>query len=188
MVANIRITRYNAADVRWLIKGLKSLDKEIFNEMRREFRAAVRPTARALQSNIPYSSPVSGISPKARYARQNVDQRAPYVWKRPGMSIDVGSMSRGYRRGRQKTEPVLRIRFTDRRPNAAFSVLERAKTGRLANSVEGRYKFGDRGRWVIPQFYARQGELFEAARKILMAYAKKYSLQIAYKFGDLHKR
>lgn len=185
MVASIHITRFNAGDVRWLLKGLRSLDKDIFNEMRREFRSAVRPTARELAANIPYKSPVSGISPNAKYARQSLDDRAPYVWKKPSMSIEVGSISRGYRKGRQKTQPVLRIRFTDKRPNAAFSVLERASKGRLAESVNQLNPFGDRGRWVIPQFYKKQGELFGVARQILMAYAKKYSLQIATRFGTM---
>jgi hypothetical protein len=183
MVASIHITRYNAGDVRWLLKGLRNLDKDLYNQMRRDFRSAVRPTARQLAANIPYSSPVSGLSPNAKYARQPIDQRAPYVWKKPSASIDVGSIGRGWRKGRQKIQPVLRIRFNDKRPNSAFSVLERASKGRLAGVVGERFEFGDRGRWVIPQFYSKQQELFGVARKILLDYAKRYSLEIATKFG-----
>ena len=190
MPASITITRFNQADIRWLIKQMKSLDKEIFNEMRREFRTAVRPTASNLASGIPTISQlaISGVRPNAPKARQNVDQRAPWVYKKPTMQIDVGMRSRGYRRGRQKTEPVLRIRFSDKRPYSLFSVLERSRNGRLSQQVGESYPFGQKGRWVIDQFYKEQGQLFDAARVILVKFARRFSLSLAYRLGDLHKR
>jgi hypothetical protein len=189
MPASITITRFNQADVRWLIKQMKNLDKEIFNEMRREFRSAVRPTSRKLAANIPTISQIgmSGVRPTAPFARQGVDDRAPWVYKKPSATIDVGLRNRGMRRGRQKSEPVLRILFSDKRPYSLFSVLERARSGRLADQIASRYPAGAKGRWVIDQFYSEQGQLFDEARKILVKFAKRFSLTLAYKFNDFNR-
>ena len=168
----------SASDARWLVGKLKELDKELFNQMRRDFRSEIRPFSRKLAANIPSAPPLSGLSPAAPFARQGVADRAPWVWKKPTASIDVSTRTRA-RRGAKSSEPVVRIRFNDRRPYSAFSVLERRSGGRLADLVNARYSFGDRGRWVVPQFYKDQGEMVSVAKKVLDNYAKRFSLTVA---------
>lgn len=171
----------SSGDYRWLIGKMRELDKEIFNQMRRDFRGAIRPFSRSLAQNIPSKAPVSGLSPNNPRSRQSLDQRAPYVWKKPSAQIDVGSRVKARRRG-LPTEAVVRIRFADKRPNAAFSVLERGQNGRLPAQVAKSYPFGDRGRWVIPQFYRRQDEMVTIAKGILLDYARRFNRLVARRF------
>lgn len=177
-------------DVSQLIRELKSVDKELFNEMRREFRREIRPTANQLKSNIPGPSPLSGMSRGVRIARTRrpADERSPFVWKKPGASIDIGSKSKGRRRGRLQTEPVIRIVFTDKRPYSAFSILETARQGsgfRGRNMVAGinsKVPPVGKGRWVIKQFYDEQPQLINIARTILRKYGAKVSARLARRF------
>lgn len=172
----------SSGDYRWLIGKMKELDKEIFNQMRRDFRSEIRPFSRNLASNIPTRSPLSGLAPGNPYARQSLDERAPWLWKKPSVSIDVGG--RPKKRAGKPTEAVVRLRFNDRRPYSVFSILERRKGGKLPEQVaRGGYAFGDRGRWVIPQFYKRQAEMASIAQKILVDYSKRFSAIIARRFS-----
>lgn len=174
-------------DVSRLITELKAVDKNLFNELRREMRADIRPIANQLKANIPSKSPLSGFDRRARGVRQSIDERAPFVYRKPSVSIDVGSRSRGRRRGMYRTEPVVRLRTTDKRPSSGFSVLETAGTRSSSNRIAkglatAGYRLGDRGRWIIPQFYNRQDELVRITRRILQTYAKQVSKRLARRF------
>lgn len=171
----------SSGDYRWLIGKMRELDKEIFNQMRRDFRSGIRTVSRELSGGIPSKPPVSGLSPNNPRSKQSLDQRAPYVWKKPTATIDVGSRVKKRRAG-LPTEPVVRLRYVDKRPNAAFSVLERGRNGRLAAQVNKRYEFGDRGRFVIPQFYRRQAEMIAIAKDVLQDYSRRFSRVIARRF------
>lgn len=182
MPAMFSMGRVSAGDYRWLVGKMRELDKEIFNQMRRDFRSEIRPFSRKLAGNIPTRLPISGTLPNARYARQSLDERAPWVWKKPSVSIDVGSRTKA-RRGAKSTESVVRIRFNDKRPYSLFSILERRNGGKLPDIANRTSNFGDRGRWVIPQFYRQQGEMVQIAKKILTDYARRFSGIIARRFS-----
>lgn len=177
-------------DVSRVIGELKRVDKELFNEMRRDFRREIRPYANQYKANIPGASPLSGMSRGVRIARTRrpVEERSPFVWKKPGSSIDVGSRSRGIRNARYKTEPVVRIRFRDKRPFSAFSILETARQGRsvrgqnMIRGIQSKFPAVGKGRWVIEQFYQDQPELIVIARRILREYAGKVSNRLARRF------
>lgn len=173
-------------DVGQLVRELKQIEPGLFNEMRRDFRREIRPTANKLKANIPARSPLSGMSSGVRIARTRTpaDQRSPFVYKKPGASIDVGGRSRG----RYKTEPIVRIRFTDRRPFAAFSIMETARQGfgtRGRNMIQGlnsKFPPVGKGRWVIKQFYDEQPQLINTVRRILKQYGSKVSNRLARRF------
>jgi hypothetical protein len=178
-------------DVSLLIRELKQADKSLFNQMRKDFRTEIRPYANDLKSNIPGASPLSGFSRGVRKARTTAspDERSPFVWKKPGASIDVGSRSKGRRRGRVRSEPVIRIRFTDKRPFSAFSIMETARipgNWRGANMLRGLEKNGygpvGKGRWVIKQFYDQQPEIIGVARRVLNKWANIVSRRLARRF------
>lgn len=175
-------------EVSRLYRVLRSVDKDLITQMRRDFRSEIRPYANELKANIPGPSPLSGMSRGVRLARTRTpaEQRSPYVWKKPSASIDVGTRSRGMRRGRFKYEPVLRIRFTDKRPYSAFSILETARQAtnwRGENMLRGLEKKGygpvGKGRKVIDQFYQKQPEIIGIALKILDDYAHRVNVIIA---------
>ena len=182
MPAVFSLNKVSAGDYRWLVGQMRELDKEIFNQMRRDFRRDIRPFSRGLAGNIPSKLPISGVQPGAPYARQSLDQRAPWVWKKPTTSIDVGSRTKA-RRGSKSTEAVVRIRFNDRRPYSLFSILERRSGGKLPDIANRFSNYGDRGRWVIPQFYRQQGEMVQIAKSILNDYARRFSGVIARRFS-----
>jgi len=156
--------------------------------MRREFRREIKPYARELQQNIPRGgSPLSGMSRSPRIARTNKspDLRGPFVWKLPGTKIDVGTR----RRGRRGTQSIVRIRFTDKRPYSAFSVLETARqsnTQRGQNMIAGieqKYKKDGKGRWVIQPFYERRREFIRLAGRIVGKYTRKINRRLAKRIG-----
>lgn len=171
-----------------LYRILNAVDKDLTKQMRADFRSEIRPYANELKANIPGPSPLSGMSRGVRLARTTTpaEQRSPYVWKKPSASIDVGSRSRGRRSGRYRTEPILRIRFNDKRPYSAFSILETARQAtnwRGENMLRGLEKKGygpvGKGRRVIDQFYQKQPEMIGIAQRILVDYAKRVNVRLA---------
>lgn len=174
-------------DVSVLIRELKQADKSLFNQMRKDFRTEIRPYANDLKANIPGASPLSGFSRGVRKARttRSPEQRSPFVWKKPGASIDVGSRGRS----RYNTQPLVRIRFTDKRPFSAFSIMETARipgNWRGENMLRGLEKKGygpvGKGRWVIKQFYDQQPEIIGVARRVLNKWANGVSRRLARRF------
>lgn len=171
-----------------LYRILNAVDKDLTKQMRADFRSEIRPYANELKANIPGPSPLSGMSRGVRLARTRTpaDERSPYVWKKPSASIDVGSRGRGRRSGRYRTEPILRIKFNDKRPYSAFSILETARqptNWRGENMLRGLEKKGygpvGKGRWVIDQFYQKQPEMIRIAQRILVDYAKRVNVRLA---------
>lgn len=171
-------------DIDRALYHLRRTDKALFNQMRREFRTAVKPIAKELQGNIPRGgSPLSGMSRSPRKARtlKGADARSPYVWKLPSTKIDVGTR----RSGRRGTQSIVRIRFTDKRPFSAFSILETArdaKSWRGQNMIAGiksKYPNSGKGRWVIKQFYDRRREMLRIAGRVVGKYSRSVSRKIA---------
>lgn len=171
-------------DIDRALYHLRRTDKDLYNQMRRDFRTAVKPIAKELQGNIPRGgSPLSGMSRSPRKARtlKGADARSPYVWKLPSTKIDVGSR----RSGRRGTRSIARIQFTDKRPFSAFSILE---TARDANSwrgqnmiaaIKSKYPNRGKGRWVIEQFYDRRQEMVRIGRRVVAKYSRSITKKIA---------
>lgn len=174
------------ADFDRALTELRKADKNLYNQMRREFRKEIKPFAQELQRGIPRGgSPLSGMSRSPRIAktRKSPEQRSPFVWKLPSTRVDIGTkFSR--RRG---VKNVVRISFTDKRPFSAFSVLETARDGasyRGRNMVRGikkKYPNRGRGRWVIPQFYEKRPEIIRTGTRIVAKYTAVVNRRLARK-------
>jgi hypothetical protein len=171
-------------DIDRALYHLRNTDKDLYNQMRRDFRTAVKPIAKELQGNIPRGgSPLSGMSRSPRKARtmKSADQRSPYVWKLPATKIDIGSR----RSGRRGTKSVARIQFLDKRPFSAFSILETARqssTPRGQNMIAGitsKFPNNGKGRWVIEQFYDRRQEMVRIGRRVVAKYSRSITKKIA---------
>jgi len=171
-----------------MLTDLRKLDRDLYNQMRREFRAELKPLANKLQKNIPRGgSPLSGMSRSPRISRslQSAEDRAPFVWKLPTARVEIGTR----RRGRRGVRNVVRIRFNDKRPYSAFSVLELARNSfgyRGANMVRGinaKYAPVGKGRWVIQQFYDRRPEVIGVLKMFLKRYGVQVSARLAAKAG-----
>jgi hypothetical protein len=178
--------RIEPSNLQALIYELRAVDKELVNEFRREFRSELGPLANQLASNIPSSSPISGFAAKGG--------QSPYIYRKPTVKIDTSFR----KKSRRNQIPVVSLKFNDRRPNAGFSILETAgarnigkdkggMTYRGRNMVTGLskagYSLGKGGRWVIPQFYSRQGEITEVAKRIVVKFAGKVNLKLREKGG-----
>ena len=168
-----------AQDFQKLIYELKKVDNDLYNEFRREFRQEMQPIANELASNIPPQSPISG------FLGSN-GAELPYLWRKVNPSIQVGSRSRGRKRAARS---VVSINFNQ----AGFSILELAGVSNKGKSKDGMtyrgenlvrglakvgYPLGDRGRWVIPQYYEKQGAVRDKAVEILQRYAAKVSRRL----------
>lgn len=161
-------------DYNMFLKELKDVEPGLVNEFRREFRSELKPVAKKLADNIPSSSPLSGFT-----KRQGGE--LPYLWRKPNPSINVAG-----RASRAKRQKLVAVQFKQ----PAFAILELAGTAnrgkdkggmtqRGLNLVQGLrtagYGLGDRGRWVIPQWYKQENTVQDIAVKILDKYGKKVS-------------
>ena len=177
--------RIEPSNLQALITELRSVDKELVNEFRREFRSELKPFGDRLASNVPSAPPISGFGKLGQ---------SPYIYRKPTVKIDTTFR----KKSRRNQVPVVSIRFNDRRPNAGFSILETAGTRNIGkdkggmthrgvNMVTGLaskgFSVGKGGRWVIPQFYSRQPEITEVAKKILVKFAGKVNLRLREKGG-----
>lgn len=185
MPASFRIPQ---SRVRELERELKDLDKNLYNDMRRDMRSKIKPFADQLHAKIPTSPPISGFARSPRGVRQSLDQRAPFVWKRPRPRIAVGSGRIG--KGRSGTS-IVKIVFNDRRPTSGFSVLETAGTqtnNRLARAMNTagyplrRAGGGKGGRFVIPEFYKNEEKVVRIARDVLKDFGSRVSKRLARRF------
>jgi hypothetical protein len=165
--------RLNQGNIEEVLRELKQVEPGLVAEFRKEFRKDLAPFANRLKTNIPPTSPISGFNPRTPSAN------SPYIFKKPTAKIDVDFRPRRRRRGEF---PVVRILFNDRRPNAGFSILETAGTrgvNRLSKALTtAGFPLGDRGRWVIPQFYENKEETASIARTILDKYATKVNRKL----------
>lgn len=176
MPANIRIPQADFAKIQ---RNLKSLDKELYNEFRREMRAEMKPYAQKLQGNIPNQSPLSGMD------RRRVNPRAPYIYKKPRARISVGT-GRISKKSMATGVAVVSIIFGNSKGLGGFSIMETAGAEDGSNPIErslvsqGFPRRGrGSGRFVIPQFYDMQNQVERDAVKIINEYAKKATRRLA---------
>lgn len=180
MPASFRIPQVR---VKQLQRELKELDKTLFNDMRREMRASLKPFADRLHSRIPTAPPISGFARRPRGVQQSIEQRAPFVWKRPRPRISVGSGR--IARGRSGTS-LVRIVFNDRRPTSGFSVLETAGArgpNRLSRAMAtAGFPLRGKGRFVLPEFYENEDIVVNVARRVLRKFARRVSEDLRERF------
>jgi hypothetical protein len=151
-----------------LVAELRRLDKDLFNEMRREFRGRGTAFGKELAQNIPNASPISGFTLG--------ESNSFWQWKKPTVTTEVKTRVRG--RGTSGTQGLVSIKFNDRRPTAGFSILERAGSqtnNRLKKALNtvGRPQQGRVGRFVIPQFYRQAPRMNAEMLDVLAKYAQK---------------
>jgi hypothetical protein len=176
MPASFQIKQSGVDELR---NELRNIEPALVNQMRRELRSDLKPLATSLASGIPSKSPVSGFSGK--------NAQSPYIWKKPSVKVDTDL------RPRFPGTSLLVIRFKDARPNAGFSILERAgiinkgkdrkgNSYRGDNLVRGLQTAGfglkDRGRFVIPQFYERSGEAMAIAQAVILKYTAMVNVKL----------
>ena len=173
MPANITLGK---SDFTALMRELRNVDKQLINEMRRSFRGDLKPVNEAVRAKIPTTPPLSGFT-------KNVGV-SPYVYGRPTASVKVNTRHKG---GRQMARVVSTI-FSDRKPNAGFTILERAGSRSQGNTPQGRGMIralnaaapmrGGLGRFAIPEFKRRGPEIEAIVRKILVRFADKVNLKM----------
>jgi len=161
-------------DYRALLAELKAVEPGLVNELKKEFRSELKPVGKRLAGNIPSGSPLSGFT-------RNKGGEPPYLWRKPNPSISVAGRAKRARR-----QKLVAIQFKQ----PAFAIMELAgsanrgkdksgMTQRGLNLVRGLatkgYPLGDRGRWVIPQWYEQEPEVRRIATNILQKYGEKVS-------------
>lgn len=167
------------SDVEAVLRELKNVDTALVNEFRKSFRTDLKPVNESIRSKIPSEAPLSGFTKKSG--------TAPYVFARPTASVKVNTR---HKPGRSFSNLVT-TRFTDRRPNAGFSVMELAGSKSGGNTPQGRALISalnsrapirqGLGRFAIPEWKKKGPDVERIARNIL----EKFSKQVNRKFKEL---
>lgn len=154
-----------------VLRELKTMDKQLVNEFRKSFRTDLKPVNESIRAKIPSESPLSGFSKK--------EGTSPFIYAKPTASVKVNTR---HKPGRAFSNLVT-TQFTDRRPNAGFSVLELAGSKSQGNTPQGRAlisainsKFpirGGLGRFAIPEWKKKGPEVEKIARNILEKFSQK---------------
>lgn len=158
-----------------VLRELKTMDKQLVNELRKSFRTDLKPVNESIRATIPTESPLSGFS-------KNVGS-SPFIYSRPTASVKVNTR---HKPGRAFSN-IVTTRFTDRRPNAGFSILELAGSKSQGNTRQGRAmiqainsKFPIRqglGRFAIPEWKKKGPEVEKITRDILKRFSQKVNLK-----------
>jgi hypothetical protein len=175
MPANITLGK---ADLTSVLRELKDVDKQLVNEFRKSFRTDLKPVNEGIRSNIPLVSPLSGFGKGVG--------APPFVFGKPTASVKVNTR---HKPGRAFSN-IVSTHFTDRRPNAGFSILETAGSKSQGRTPQGRGMIralnsaapirGGLGRFVIPEWKKKGPDVERIARNIL----EKFSKQVNRKFKD----
>jgi hypothetical protein len=168
MPANMTLKK---SDVDVILRELKDIDKQLVNDFRKAFRTDLKPINESIRATIPSESPLSGFGKKTG--------TSPYIWAKPTASVKVNTR---HKPGRAFSN-IVSTRFTDRRPNAGFSILELAGSKSQGRTPQGRRmiqalnsKFPMRaglGRFVIPEWKKKGPDVERVAKKILETFSEK---------------
>jgi hypothetical protein len=175
MPANMTLKK---SDVDVILRELKTVDEQLVNDLRKAFRTDLKPINESVRSTIPTESPLSGFA-------KNVGS-PPFVFGKPTASVKVNTR---HKPGRAFSN-IVSTRFTDRRPNAGFSILELAGSKSQGRTPQGRAMIsalnsrfptrGGLGRFVVPEWKKRGPDVERVARKIL----ETFSAKVSRKFRD----
>jgi hypothetical protein len=159
------------SDFTSVVRELRDMDKSLVNDLRKAFRTDLKPINEGIRSTIPVEAPLSGFA-------KNVGS-PPFVWSKPTASVKVNAR---HKPGRAFSN-IVSTRFNDRRPNAGFSILEKAGSKSQGSTPQGRgmiralnAKFpvrGGLGRFVIPEWKKKGPDVEKVARNILEQFSRK---------------
>lgn len=176
-----------ATNVQAFVKELRGLDRELYNQLRRELKTELSPVSKKIQANIPSKAPLSGFA--ARNARGPEGER--YTWRKPtaGINTDMGTPARAAK----GLVPLVSLFYKDKPGTAGFTIMELAgskNVGRfkgglapqgraMIQSLNARYpQRSSSGRFVLPFIRPQLPKIRLAVENILTSFAKKIGLRL----------
>jgi len=173
------------ASFRKLVKELDQVEPGLRVVFQKELKDSLEPVKKSLLGKVPGQSPLSGMAPGVG--------RSPYVWKKPNGIVRTTFAKRAKEPG---MVGAVSIEFSDRRPNAALSILELAGTAKQGkssppgwtqqgqNMVDGLASAGyplrsGPGRFILPHWKGEQGRAFDIAGKLLTKYAARVGRRLS---------
>lgn len=169
---------------RALVKELDKVEPGLRTVFQKELKDSLNPVKNALLGKVPGAPPLSGMSPGRG--------ESPYIWKKPKGIVRTTFAKRAKEPGMIS---AVSIEFSDRRPNAALSILELAGTAnkgkdgrgmsqRGLNMVKGLSTAGyglkpGPGRFILPYWKNEQGRAFDIAGKLLEKYAARVGRRLS---------
>ena len=169
---------------RELVKELDRVEPGLRVVFQKELKDSLEPVKKSLLGKVPGQPPLSGMAPGVG--------RSPYIWKKPKGIVRTTFAARAKEPG---MVGAVSIEFSDRRPNAALSILELAGTAnkgadgsgmtqRGMNMVKGLSTAGyplrsGPGRFILPNWKGEQGRAFDIAGKLLEKYAARVGRRIS---------
>lgn len=169
---------------RALVKELEQVEPGLRKVFQTELKDELNPIKNSLLGKVPVQSPLSGMAPGRG--------REPYIWKKPNSIVRTTFAKRAKEPGMIS---AVSIEFSDRRPNAALSILELAGTAnkgkdgrgisqRGLNMVQGLRTAGyalkpGPGRFILPHWRNEQKRAFEIAGTLLEKYAARVGRRLS---------
>jgi hypothetical protein len=176
-----------ASNIQAFVKELRGLDKELYNQLRREIKTELTPVSKNLQARIPSKAPLSG------FASRNATgpEAARYTWRKPtrGINTDMGTPAKAAK----GLVPLVSLFYKDQGGTAGFTILELAGSKNI-----GRFKGGlapqgramiealnrvypqrsSSGRFVLPYVRPQVPKMRAAVENILVKFAKKINRRL----------
>lgn len=167
-----------------LVKELDKVEPGLRVVFQKDLKDSLNPVKNSLLSKVPGSSPLSGMAPGVG--------KKPYIWKKPSSIVRTTFAKRAQEPGMIS---AVSIEFSDRRPNAALSILELAGTANLGKEKKGMTQRGlnmvkglstagyglkpGPGRFILPHWKNEQGRAFDIAGKLLVKYAARVGRRLS---------
>jgi hypothetical protein len=167
-----------------LVKELEKVEPGLRKVFQTELKDGLNPIKNTLLGKVPVQSPLSGMSPGRG--------ESPYIWRKPNAIVRTTFAKRAKEPGMIS---AVSIEFSDRRPNAALSILELAGTAnkgrdgkgmsqRGFNMVQGLRTAGHAlkpgpGRFILPYWRNEQKRAFEIAGTLLEKYAARVGRRLS---------
>jgi hypothetical protein len=167
-----------------LVKELDKVEPGLRVVFQKDFKDSLNPVKNSLLSKVPGAAPLSGMAPGKG--------SSPYIWKKPNSIVRTTFAKRAKEPGMIS---AVSIEFSDRRPNAALSILELAGTAGKGAAGKGMTQRGKNmiaglqtagyplrqgpGRFILPNWKGEQGRAFEIAQRLLEKYAARVGRRIS---------
>jgi hypothetical protein len=171
------------ANFRQLVKELDQVEPGLRKVFQNELKEKLDSVRSSLAGKVPPQPPLSGMAPGVGIS--------PYIWKTPQSIVRTTFAKRAKEPG---MIGAVSIEFSDRRPNAALSILELAGTVNMGRDGRGLTPQGRAmirnlnakhplragpGRFILPNWAAERSRALDIARQLLEKYAAKVGRRIS---------
>lgn len=166
-------------------KTLRSIDKDLLNQARKDLRTGAKPVADAVKANIPSESPLQGAAGSSSGTRGMV-HNGRTAWKPSGVKVTVKTnfSKKAERRGQSLVSIVAGAQGKNSQGSAAFQIADMAGRKRKGNTASGRAMIkklnssGRASRYVYPAAERQLPYVQDVVRGTIRKLSKDYNRKL----------